>query len=305
MNSAYRTGHISVILAAITSAITAAVFVSVLLCAASARGGVPGDGSIVKALVSPGGSNDVGSASNSVAAASGTVLVEKKGSTQRFVVKAKNIPIPADGLGLFLGNSPVVTNGAVFVNVLSVTGSNNTWNLDLENKAGGPPPFLGVSDVNELAGQFVFLADIATNVFLETMITPLVPKPAALSYANRANLLCPVPAPSTKATGYIRVKYNGRNGASILKISGHGFAAGNSYCVIYTAADTPESTDCSGGDNLTNGRGSVEHNTGKGDDLPFGVDYGVTTVADLAGLNVFVVDAFGLVHLSGVIPGPK
>jgi hypothetical protein len=305
MNSVYRTGHSSVLLAAITSTITAAIFVCVLLCAASARGGVPGDGSIVKALVRPGSSNDVSSAGNSVVSASGTVLVEKKGNTQSFIVKAKNIPIPADGLGVFLGDSPTATNGVVFVNVLSVSGSNNTWNLVLENKDGGAPPFLGVTDVNQLVGKFVFVADIATNVSLSTMITPLVPKPSALSYQNRSNLVRSDPSPSPKASGSIRVKYRGQNGASVLKVSGRGLAAGNTYCVIYTASDTPESIECSGGDNLTQGRGSVEHDTGKGADLPFGIDYGVTTVADLAGLNVFVVDAFGAVHLSGTIPGPK
>jgi hypothetical protein len=137
------------------------------------------------------------------------------------------------------------------------------------------------------------------------MITPLVPKPAAFSYRNRAKLQNANPAPSPKARGMIRVKYNGKNGASFIEVSSRSLAAGNTYCVVYTAANSPGPTDCTGGDNLTKGRGSVSHDTGKGDDLPFGVDYGVTTVADLAGLNVFVVDSFGMVHQSGVIPGPK
>ena len=280
----------------------AAIFAFILASVASAQGFA--DGSIVKAFVRPGGSNDVESTSNTVAGATGTLLVEKQGDTQRFVVQAKKIPLPAEGLAVFLGSSPAATNGAFFVNVLSGAGTNNQWNLVLEAK-NGPPPFLGVDDVNELPGMFVFIVDQSTNVFLSTMITPLVPKPGKLSYHARSKLTPPNPAPSPKATGVIRVKYNGNKGASVLEIRGRNLAAGNSYCVIYTALPEPTDLSCDGGDNLTHGKGSVQHDTGKGEDLPFGVDYGVTTVADLAGLNVFVIDAFGAIHLTGTIPGPS
>jgi hypothetical protein len=294
--------QVSMLLSSATAAAAMAIFVLALPSVAFAQGGFP-DGSVVKALVRTDGTSVSDDPHNAGSAMCGTLLVEKKGNTQRFVLRAKNIPLPAAGLGVFLANSPSATNGAVFVNVLSVGGTNSQWQLVLEGK-DGPPPFLGVQDVNELAGLFVFVADETTNVYLRTMITPLVPKLSASSYRKRVKLTRPDPAPSAKATGVVRVKFDAKKGASRLEVRGRKLAAGNSYCVIYTPLAAPSDLSCDGGENLTQGKGFIRDDTGKGDDLPYGVDYGVTTVADLAGLNVYIFDSFGVVHLMGTIPGP-
>jgi len=305
MNSTYRSGQATVARTVINSTVTTLVLGGLLLCVATAHAGGGKGRSIVKALVRPGSTNEVASSSNVVALASGTVKVEEKGGTQRFIVEASNVPVADKGLGVFIGNNIDATNGAVFVNALAVKGEKSTWSVELENSNGGPPPFLGVDNLDELVGKYVFVADTTTNVVLLTRITPLVPKLSATSYRTKVKLNNANPAPSPKAKGLIRVKYDGKTGASLLEVTSRNLAAGNAYCVVYTSADNPSGVDCTGGDSLVDGRGTIKRDTGKGTDLPFGIEDDVTTVKDLAGLNVFIIDAFGAVHQFGQIPGGK
>ena len=278
----------------------------ILVAATGLASGAP-DGLIVKPLINP--SAAPGGGSNAVVGTHGTVQVEKKGKLQRFVVQVKNGPQPGQGFGVFLDNTATISDAAVFVNLLSARGSTNgNWRLVLENKTGGAPPFLGgIIDVNELVGKFVFVADQSTNVSLLTLVTPLVPHPSSLSFSKQTKLTTPQPAPSPHATGRIRARYNGNTGASVLEVRVHSLAAGNTYCCIFTASSTPPwPVACSGGDTLVQGGGLVRIDTSKGEDLPGGVADGFTTVADLGGVNVFILDAFGVVHLQGTIPSaPK
>ena len=216
----------------------------------------------------------------------------------------------AQGLGVFLDDTPTLTASSTFVNVLASRGATNgAWSLVLQNKTGGAPPFLGgIIDVNELVGKFVFVADQAGNVTALTLITPLLPHPAALSYRNLVKLIAPRPAPSPRAAGFISVSYNGVTGKSTLKIRVRRLAAGNAYCTAFTTAATTQSAACPGGSPLPNGNFNQLWDTSQGEDLPGGVlptgiVAGVTTVDEIAGVNIFVVDSFGTVHLQGTIPG--
>ena len=259
------------------------------------------DGSIVKPFINP--TSQGGSGSNSVAGPHGTVLVGKHGKRQEFSVQIKNVAQPADGLGVFLGDTASISDGAVFIQVLAAKGATNgNWSLTLKNTNGGAVPFLGgVLDVNELVGKFLFIADSANNVSLRALITPLVARPASLSYSKLVRLAAPRPAPSPRATGLIRTRYNGATGGSLLEVRVRRLAAGNTYCCVFTwSSSPPMSPDC--GNNNFQGQGVVRFDTGKGDDLPGGIATGVTTIEDLAGMNIFIVDPFGMVHLQGTIP---
>ena len=273
-----------------------------LIATVGVASGAP-DGSIVKPFISP--TSQASSGSNSVAGPQGTLLVEKHGKRQEFAVKIKHVGQPAGGLGVFLGDTPSISDGAVFVNVLAAGGATNgNWSLILKNTNGGAVPFLGgVLDVNELVGKFVFIADSANNVSLRALITPLVTRPTSLSYSKLVHLTAPQPVPSPRATGLIRTRYNGATGGSLLEIRVRRLAAGNTYCCVFTWSSTPPtSVDCSGGNDNFQGQGVVRFDTKKGEDLPGGLATGVTTIEDLAGMNIFVVDPFGIVHLQGTIP---
>ena len=261
------------------------------------------DGSIVKPFIVPNSQGSSGS--NSVAGPHGTLLVEKHGKRQQFAVRIKNVGQPADGLGVFLGDTPSISDGAVFVNVLAADGATNgSWNLILKNNTGSAVPFLGgVLDLNELVGKFVFVADLAKNVSLSALITPLVTRPASLSYSKLVRLTAPRPAPSPHGSGLIRTRYNGANGGSLLEVRIRHLAAGNTYCCVFTWSSGPPATlDCTGGNDNFQGQGVVRFDTSKGVDLPGGITTGVTTIDDLAGMNIFIVDPFGTVHLQGTIP---
>ena len=273
-----------------------------LVVAAGIASGGP-DGSIVKPLISP--TAQGASGTNSVAGPHGTVLLEKHGKRQEFAVRIKNVGQPSGGLGVFLGDTPSISDGAVFVNVLAGTGATNgNWNLIIKNNNGGPLPFLGgMLDVNELVGKFVFVADSATNVSLSALVTPLVPRPAALSYSKVVRLTTPRPAPSPRGTGLIRTRYNGATGGSLLEVRVRHLAAGNTYCCVFTPSSSPPTTvECTGGKNNFQGQGFVRYDTSKGEDLPGGLSIGVTTIEDLAGVNIYIMDPFGTVHLQGTIP---
>jgi len=310
MNSANRSGHTSVILAAITSAITAVIFVGVLLCAAAAHGAV-GDSSIMNPLVRAEGSNTVAIGSDVLTGASGSVLVEKKGTTQRLIVQARGVPYPSSGLGVFLGPSPIATNGAVFLNVMSasLSGSNVVWKLELVGQ-GAPPPLLanmGFQDVSELAGLYLFVADTETNVALTALMTPLVPKPSVLSYRNQAPMLPVDPNRSPGAGGRIKVKYDGKKGTSCLEEVDWKVTNGNAYCIGFSWYPDLDGWTCDCTHIKYPGTRALNvWDTSKGDDLPGGVELGYTMIGDLAGAYVFIIDTFGNVHLRGQIPGcPK
>jgi len=237
--------------------------------------------------------------------ASGTVSASQTTKGQEFTVTIKNIPLnlPVDGLALFLSVAPGDTNNFQFVDVLNGGGTNGTWRLNMRDRLS-VPPLLGVSNVTDLAGRIVHISDNASNIFLETIIPSFVPSLSALSYNRRALLLPPDPAPSPKATGIIRVRFNASKGTSTYEVRVKNLSGGNSYCcwfLPFFGAST--SGDCPKTPNLINGSASFSADTGKGEQLfKNGLRDGIVSVEQVSGEVVEIRDQFGVTHLQGVFP---
>jgi hypothetical protein len=235
--------------------------------------------------------------------AHGNVFLQQKGAMQSFSVVGRDLltdpQAPPLALGVFIGDS-ICSQNWQQAGIMTKAGTNNLYRLELVS-ANGAPPTLGVSNVSDLVDKLVQIRDQITNVYAQAVIPRLTNSPAALSFRRKSPLYRPSQSPpSPKASGSVRVKYNGQTGASFLEVTFRHLAAGNTYCVLYTDSPHP----CSDGMTLINGRGFDRYDTSKGDDLPRGGGDFVATVEDLAGLHVFIVDAFGNIHLSGTIPGP-
>jgi hypothetical protein len=241
----------------------------------------------------------------------GTVTLAIKGATQSFTIDAYNLAGPYDkGLVVFLGDSPQITNAALwYVDMLSRTGTNNHWRLVLES-ASGAPPQLGVTNLTDLVGLTVFVATETNQAILRAIVTDLVPNPSLLSYRRRVPLILPNQPLSQKAKGSILVSYNGRTGASIVDITARNLNANNRYIENGTLSNC-----VANGILAVGGKAHWKSDTGRGDELfshdlgtngvEYASDLGVTTVLDEIGDGIIIRDCFGGLHLQGTIPGPK
>ncbi len=305
MNSAYRNGHVSVILAATTMAVTIAVFTLVLASTASA-----GDGTSLSRtlpLVRTDGTFVGNSQTKSLP--KGTVTLTIKNGKQSFAVDAYNLPGPYDnGLAVFWGDAPQITNAALqYVSVLSQVGSNNHWRLRFESQ-GAAPEQLNVADLTDLVGMTVFVATETNNAVLRANVTDLLPNPSVLSYRRRVPMYLPDVPLSLNAKGTIHVRYNARTGASVVEVRTRNLNAENRYL-----QNNALSNCVARGQIAINGRARWKSDTGRGDELftvdadngIYASDIGYTTVWDEIGDPEIVRDCFGGVHLWGIIPGPK
>jgi hypothetical protein len=215
---------VSVILAALTSTLTAVIFVGFLLCAAAARGAGADVMTSAIALQRP---DDAASGD-----ARGDVVVQWAPTKQTVDVVVKGIRFdePTDGLAVFLSGDPFDTNSFHLVNVLNGPGTNETWHLNLKD-AQAAPAQLGVDDVRSLFGHYVRIVDVATNVYLEAFFPPFVTNIRSYNYKAHTQMQRPVPAPSPKATAMLRVKLVATTGASLLDVRARNLSAGNSYCL--------------------------------------------------------------------------
>lgn len=262
------------------------------------------DGSRVMSLLRVDGVRSMDAPSPATTFLSGTVLLERKNGRQSIKVAIENLPPPGSGYGVFVSSDPLASNNVSFVNILANPGADGRWTLDLNSKNGAPPQ-LGVADVNQLVGQFLFIADPSTNIVLRTKIQPLVPSLTAASFRRKVTMYQPFAPPSPRGKGTIRLTYNARTGATFFEVRMKKLAENNTYCSFYTYVPVDfedEGCDGSGGIKLEKGNGFVRRDTSKGDDLPVGYLNEFYTVDDLVGLNVEVVDVFGAVHLIGPIP---
>lgn len=272
----------------------AAIFICVLLCAASARGA---DEETAIALQRP--------PDAPVDTASGLISIREKGTTQELNVLVKGISsdLPTDGLALYIGQSSGDTNNFYFANVLDGPGSNGTWRLDFKTD-GFAAPQLGVNDVKELEGRWMMIADVASNVFLKTLIPPFVPSLKAISYRKRVKFEQPYPAPSPRAKGDVRVTLNGPKGSSVYEVRARHLSGGNSYCswVLGSPGDVTDS-NCPKTPNLINGRAVFKADTGAGEQLADNaLEVGDVRIDQWSGLIAEVKDQFGATHLRAVIP---
>ena len=237
----------------------------------------------------------------------GTVTITQAANLQQFSLTVRNIVpavpnTPPGGLALFLSQSPGDTNNFYLVNVLDAAGTNGAWRLELTGTSAAPPQ-LGVTDVTNLVGRLVEIADAATNVYLETIIPPFAPVPAKLSYNRRVNLVRPSPAPSPKAEGQIIVKLNGTRGGSSLRVRAKRLRAGDGYCAFLVSFPGQDTGGCMSQTNSINGTVKFGGDTTHGGQLFLGaLSNGVVRVDQLSGLIVEIQDSFGVTHLQGTIP---
>jgi hypothetical protein len=242
-----------------------------------------------------------------VGTASGVATLRKTATTQEFLVELRGLPSEssiAGGLAVFLGSAAFDTNNFYFVNVLNGPGSNGTWRINLK-ATGTAPTQLGVADVADLVGRYIQICDVATNVFLQGLFPPLVPKLSDLSYRQRVQLQRPDPAPSPLATGVLTVKYDGKRGTSLIESRIKKLSGGNSYCSWIVAVTNTPTEDCPDPFLSLNGGAHFKNDTRTGEQLGSGAfTNGFVTVYDLIDYYVEIRDAFGVTHLRAVIPGP-
>lgn len=238
--------------------------------------------------------------------ARGEVRLSVSGSRQTFEITAHDLLAdpgnPPAAMGVFIGDS-IYSPFWQRVGIMSKAGTNNLYRFQL-TATGGAPPALGVAHLGDLAGKLLQLRDQNTNVYAQAVLPALVTNTGQTTYQRRVPMSRPPGAPSPKGRGSIRVRYNGANGSSLLQVDVRGLAAGNSYCAVYSPDPFYSGEPCSDGLPLTRGRGRDLYDTARGDDLPFKIGVFINDVRDLAGVNVFIVDSFGEVHLQGTIPGP-
>ncbi|MEI6085419.1 MAG: hypothetical protein WCS70_14125 [Verrucomicrobiota bacterium] len=141
------------------------------------------------------------------------------------------------------------------------------------------------------------------STILWAPIPPILAKPAEFNYRNSLNMdLPPAPAPSPSAKGKVSVKFNNSQGQSILDIQGSNLTAGQTYTVfIGDTTNNPPFVLVDAGTMTSNKNGSDQQflrDTKFGDPLPFQA----RDVIDLSGRVIQIRDAFGEVHLRGIIP---
>jgi hypothetical protein len=228
----------------------------------------------------------------------GTVKLEIKGATQRFAVDAKNMDTsyPPGGLALYIQTGSDVR----YISVMDQSGTNGHWKVDYKATNNQAPPQLGVSNLTDLVGSTVLVGTDTTNAVLSAKILDLLPNPAVLNYQERVPFNRPPIPLSLDATGYIRVKYNGRTGNSYLDAKAKKLNAGNAYVAGEASAILASTNICESASTTTNGVIRWRHDTSKGDPLPGDED----TIMEMSGQIIWVSDCFGGIHLESSIPFP-
>ena len=258
-----------------------------------------GSQTLTSAITLQRGSNSVSSV------ASGNVVAAYTPAKQTFEVTVRGIKFdePVDGLGVFLSDQPFDTNNFYLVNTLDVT-KTNVWHLKLKDSTVAPEQ-LGVADVRLLAGHWIRIVDVATNVYLETLMPPFELKINSLSYKAKVKMQRPDPAPSPDAIGVLRVKLKADTGASVLEVRTHGLNAGNSYClwILGSLNQVTAGEECPKTPNLVRGEARFGSDTGTGEQLlEDGLVNGDVRVDQLSGSYAVIRDQFGVTHLYAQIP---
>jgi len=139
-------------------------------------------------------------------------------------------------------------------------------------------------------------------------VSQLVSKPAKLSYRTRLAMDVVDPTLSANCSGYVLARYNGRTGGSVVIVHANGLNRSNRYVAGLPTDGVPVSDEeCDEFGKLADkGVAIYPYDSGKGDELPYGgSDAQISTVLDMVGVPVSVMDCFGGEHLSGSVPGPK
>ncbi|NQU09213.1 hypothetical protein HQ590_00360 [bacterium] len=231
----------------------------------------------------------------------GTVKLSKKGLNQSFAVDVRNLP--GDDYAVFYTSSFSTNDPVYLIAALDRGASNNNWRLEYSAKNGFAPPQLPEADVEDMAGYVIAIGQPGpdtniVDVVLQTRIPALQTKFTTIKGKGLA--VPPAIPPNPDASGKIKTIYKESKGASRLDLRMKRLAGGQTYTLWL---ENP-----SGSLLFTNIAEMVlspsthvatyRRDTKKGETLP--LESG--TVLDLAGREFRVTDAFGDIHLGGVLP---
>lgn len=233
----------------------------------------------------------------------GIVVLKKQGVKQIFSVNVNNLAGSSFAVFYGVANS---TNSPVFlISVMNRQGTNDNWVLHYE-AVGGAPPQLLVSDLDDLAGIYLFIAQPSdtnsiVNGVLFAQIPPLTKQSAAPRFNARSPLAPPAGAPPNPAEkGAIRAAFIGTRGRSLFSVRATHLSGGGSYTLLLEDPLSSSSFTNIGSLVLSpsSTTGTFERDTAKGETLPFELP----TSQDLSGRGIQIRDAFNQLHLEGVIP---
>ena len=203
---------------------------------------------------------------------------------------------PPGGLPVYIATE----SSLQYISVMSRIGTNGHWKLDFKATNNQAPSQLGVASLTELVGSTILVGSDPTNAILTAKVLDLLPKPSVLSYQKRVPFNLPLIPLSLKAHGYLRVKYNGRTGASLLDAKAMNLNRANSYVAGESSVLITSTNACAGADFTESGTLRWRHDTSKGDALPSGED----TIMQMSGEHILINDCFEGTHLETTIPNP-
>jgi len=146
---------------------------------------------------------------------------------------------------------------------------------------------------NVVGGQ----TNLYINAYAWAPVPPLVSNATMFSFVRKTKLQRPDIPPSPKATGTMRLSYNGPKGQSQLDIQASGLISGQNYALWVSDGG---SNVAAGDFVLTPGGTHARFNrqTRLGDPLPLQA----ASTADLTDRVFMIHDAFGRIHLQGSFP---
>jgi hypothetical protein len=247
----------------------------------------------------------------------GTAVLEEKGSNQIFSVTINNLSGVSNGtagsFGVFVGGANTNNAPVSLIGPLNLQGTNYTWTLKYQAK-GKPPAQLGVSNMTDLVGQFLFIANPGytnivhgvTNIVYSDVLFAQIPafttRANAPHYHRKSLLSVPdVAPPNPSEKGYVKTVLDGVHGRSVFDLRATHLSGGGTYSIFIE--DPPSSAIMTNIGFLmlsTNNvhSGSYNIDTRQGETLPLESP----TVTNLTGRVIEIRDAFDEIHLEGIIP---
>jgi hypothetical protein len=223
-------------------------------------------------------------------AANGTIELRQRDGRQRILVEIEDLP---SGVVYEVVLTNPATQTSETIGSIT-TRENGKGRLRLDSKDGDAMPF-GVGSLAELTGFEVAVRDPDGVVVLAGVVaTPRVDGPRDGEAKGKSCLTNADPASPIR--GKIEVKLE-EDGGEEIEVEVRGLTPGEVYSVVLTKADATTETI---GEIAANprGRGELEIETDDGGTLPLGA----TSLADLVGVKLTIVDAAGSVLLEGTIP---
>jgi hypothetical protein len=249
----------------------------------------------------------------------GTAVLEERGSEQIFSVTINNLGGvsngPSGSFGVFLSPANNSNTLAYLVGPMNLQGSNGMWRLQYVGEGAAPAQLaqLGVTNLDDLVGMYLLIANPGTNVIINgltyetiysvlfTKIPEFTTKSKAPHFNRKSKLTTISVPPNPHEKGWIKTVYSGSQGRSFFGLAAYHLSGGGTY-TIYIESPPASSNMVVLDDLLISSNnlhtGSYTIDTRKGETLPFNSP----TVSDLTNRMIQIRDAFGDVHLQGTIP---